>query len=227
MPRKLTPQPIIEINDPEVLAICDQDNGEPLVSIQDMIDAKVIVLPSSLITKKEGLEDSQNPMVRKGVKKKLQKVVESLGKQYTLVLIDAHRSYKFQKELFEAKVKRIIEKENIAVEKAKKKASKVVSNPDVYSPHLTGGAVDVAIMDNKTGDYLDMGNKFDYDNTASLDCPNLTPEQQSNRNFLVKVMKEAGFENYPNEWWHWSDGDKYAAMVKEESYSKYSTLKLN
>ncbi|SUX54583.1 Uncharacterised protein [Chromobacterium vaccinii] len=26
-------------------------------------------------------------------------------------------------------------------------------------------------------------------------------------------MRDAGFVNYPSEWWHWSHGDRYWAAV--------------
>ena len=48
-----------------------------------------------------------------------------------------------------------------------------------------------------------------------------------NRRFLYRIMTEAGFANYPEEWWHWSYGDNMWAANKQKSYAIYSTVVMN
>ncbi len=48
---------------------------------------------------------------------------------------------------------------------ARAEAARFVADPDVYAPHLTGGAVDVALV-GRDGRLLDMGNLFEYADTA-------------------------------------------------------------
>lgn len=59
----------------------------------------------------------------------------------------------------------------------------------------------------------DMGTTFDYmDPKSHWNCKSLTAEQQKNRDLLLKLMTEAGFETIPVEWWHFT--------LKEEPYTE-------
>lgn len=70
------------------------------------------------------------------------------------------------------------------------------------SNHSKGLAVDVTLVD-ATGTYLDMGTDHDeFSERAHIGAAGLTPEQQQNRNTLSKGMKQAGFTQWPYEWWH-------------------------
>ena len=73
------------------------------------------------------------------------------------------------------------------------------------SGHTRGSAVDLTIVDLKTGEELDMGSGFDYFGTPSHPTyPNLTEKQRANRLLLRNLMLEAGFKPYSKEWWHFS-----------------------
>jgi D-alanyl-D-alanine dipeptidase len=37
-------------------------------------------------------------------------------------------------------------------------------------------------------------------------------------------MTGAGFVNYPSEWWHWSYGDRYWAVVTGEPHAIYGPV---
>jgi D-alanyl-D-alanine dipeptidase len=39
---------------------------------------------------------------------------------------------------------------------------------------------------------------------------------------LAAALSAAGFVNYPTEWWHWSYGDRYWAMVTGEPAALYA-----
>lgn len=71
------------------------------------------------------------------------------------------------------------------------------------SSHTRGAAVDLTIIDKKTGKELDMGSGFDYfGNPSHPTYPNLTEKQRANRLLLRNLMMEAGFKPYSKEWWH-------------------------
>ncbi len=73
------------------------------------------------------------------------------------------------------------------------------------SGHSRGSAVDVTILDFKTGHELDMGSGFDYFGPVSWPgCPDLTAQQRANRMLLQTLMNRHGFEPYEQEWWHFS-----------------------
>ena len=79
------------------------------------------------------------------------------------------------------------------------------------SGHSKAATVDLGLMDCKQLPciVLDMGTDFDFFGPQSnTNHPMLSDIQRNNRELLVQVMKEQGFENYPLEWWHftWKDG---------------------
>ena len=71
------------------------------------------------------------------------------------------------------------------------------------SSHSRGSAVDLTLLDMKTGKELDMGGPFDYFSEVSHpDYRGITDEQYENRMLLRSVMVRNGFEPYECEWWH-------------------------
>ena len=98
------------------------------------------------------------------------------------------------------------------------------------APHTTGGAVDLTLVD-LDGQLLDMGTEFNaspYETAGATytDADDLSLLAKSNRRVLVKAMFEAGFTNYPTEWWHWSYGDKYWALVTNQPFAIYDSVEL-
>ena len=65
-------------------------------------------------------------------------------------------------------------------------------------------------MDDGTADF---GVHFDYFGEAAHTNSDLVSEEaKAMRQYLLKVMNDAGFENYPTEWWHFT--------LKDEPYPK-------
>jgi zinc D-Ala-D-Ala dipeptidase len=76
------------------------------------------------------------------------------------------------------------------------------------SGHSRGATIDLTVMrcdsDGQCKD-LDMGTPFDFfDARANTDHPHITPSQRANRDRLREAMRQAGFENYAAEWWHYT-----------------------
>lgn len=73
------------------------------------------------------------------------------------------------------------------------------------SSHSRGSAVDLTLVDLKTGQELDMGSIFDFfHETSHTDSPLITEEQRGNRMLLKTLMGGEGFRNFFQEWWHFS-----------------------
>ena len=93
------------------------------------------------------------------------------------------------------------------------------------SGHSTGLAVDVTLIEvgkpiaisegsgdctappgERYGDNsVDMGTAFDcFDPKASTAFPAVTEAQRRSRQLLHAIMEDAGFVNYPEEWWHFT-----------------------
>ncbi|HEY0866540.1 MAG TPA: M15 family metallopeptidase [Fimbriimonas sp.] len=76
-------------------------------------------------------------------------------------------------------------------------------------PHTTGGAVDLALL-NDRGEALDLHSPFDlYDDRGfPFSAAGLSPEAARNRSILAEALLAEGITNYPSEYWHWSYGDQ-------------------
>ena len=90
-----------------------------------------------------------------------------------------------------------------------------VANPANGSGHNRGIAVDLTIIDLKTGKELNMGTGFDnFTDSAHHSFTNLPKEILQNRNLLKTTMEKYGFKLFETEWWHYflADGDKYEVL---------------
>ncbi|HWU43745.1 MAG TPA: M15 family metallopeptidase [Bdellovibrio sp.] len=98
------------------------------------------------------------------------------------------------------------------------------------APHTTGGAVDLTLVD-ADGKWLDMGTEFNAEplnteNATYTAASNISEIAKKNRKILIDVMKAVGFVNYPTEWWHWSYGDKYWALMTDQPFAIFDSLEL-
>ncbi len=72
------------------------------------------------------------------------------------------------------------------------------------SEHTWGVAVDLTLIELKSGKPLDMGGRHDLlDASSATAYEGLTPRQRANRRLLCDTMERAGFRNYSKEWWHY------------------------
>lgn len=72
------------------------------------------------------------------------------------------------------------------------------------SEHSWGIAVDITLINLRTGKELDMGGRHDLlDASSATRYAGLTPRQQANRLLLLHTMESAGMRNYSKEWWHY------------------------
>ena len=79
------------------------------------------------------------------------------------------------------------------------------------SSHSRGSAVDLTLLDMRTGKELDMGSPFDlFSEISHPDSRNVTDEQYENRMILQNAMVNSGFDPLSCEWWHF--------MLHDEPY---------
>ena len=73
------------------------------------------------------------------------------------------------------------------------------------SSHSRGSAVDLTLLDMRTGMEVDMGSPFDlFDELSHPDSKLVTQEQYENRMLLQGAMMRHGFAPISCEWWHFS-----------------------
>ena len=78
-----------------------------------------------------------------------------------------------------------------------------VADPAKGSRHNRGAAVDLTLIDLRTGAELPMPTPYDdFTTRARQDFNDLAPEVIENRAILRDVMSRHGFEPLPSEWWH-------------------------
>ncbi len=82
-----------------------------------------------------------------------------------------------------------------------------VANPAKGSRHNRGAAIDLTLVDQR-GVELEMPTAFDeFSPKAISNYADLPENVIQNREILMEGMLEAGFVNYPYEWWHFDDQD--------------------
>ena len=78
-----------------------------------------------------------------------------------------------------------------------------VADPAKGSRHNRGAAVDLTLINLRTGTELAMPTGYDdFTNRARQDFTDLAPDVIANRAKLREVMQSHGFDPLPSEWWH-------------------------
>ena len=148
----------------------------------------------------EELVQYQNVWVRKHVAEMLDNAQRSLPLHFELKVVSGFRDDEEQHFL----QKKFSNSKKVAIE----------------SGHSTGGAVDVTLY--YYGKEIDCGGKYlSFTPLTPTWSQELSSNQKRNRFILYNAMMQAGFINYPLEWWHFCYGDKMYAAYKFEKNAIY------
>lgn len=99
------------------------------------------------------------------------------------------------------------------------------ANPRKGSNHNRAVALDLTIINLRTGKELDMGTSFDnFTDSAHHDFANLPPEVLANRRMLKGVMWKYGFTMVPTEWWHYQWRDRAIYEVLDLDFDELRDL---
>lgn len=136
---------------------------------------------------------------RKPVVESLKRIKTALNKKgYGLKIFDGYRPYA------------------ITVEFYRKASDKnFVANPAKGSKHNRGCAIDLTLINLKTGKELLMPTPYDsFSAAAAAKYENVSPEAKKNRDFLIAIMAKYRMNVLENEWWHYdfSDWKNYDLM---------------
>lgn len=137
--------------------------------------------------------------IRLPAAKALQQVQHELSKLgLGLKIYDAYRPYSITEKMWEPI-----------------KDDRYVADPKRGSGHNRGIAVDLTIIDLKTGEELPMGTGYDnFTDTAHQTFTALPEKILQNRILLKSTMEKYGFNPLDTEWWHYSlpDPRKYEIL---------------
>lgn len=79
-----------------------------------------------------------------------------------------------------------------------------VANPAKGSKHNRGCAIDLSLINLKSGKELEMPTPYDsFSAAAAPNYPNVKPLAKKNRDFLIRTMQKHHFKVIENEWWHY------------------------
>ena len=171
-----------------------QDSNKALVDIEKLIPN--IILDIRYATKNNFTHHkfyrSPRAFARKPVADSLLKIQNDLNKKgIGLKIVDAYKPYTVTVKFYE-----IYPDTNF------------VAPPWTGSIHNTGCAIDVTLIDLKTGRELDMPTQFDdFKEKASHHYMDLPASVLQNRQLLLDIMVKYGFIQYDYEWWHYEYKD--------------------
>ncbi|MBN2095322.1 MAG: M15 family metallopeptidase [Candidatus Aenigmarchaeota archaeon] len=212
------------IPDKELAKVPLRDNGEKMVSVKDACPKIAIRLGHYI--RKEGRKFCEDAcLVRESVAEKLNLAQSLLPNGHRLLLRCGYRPLSIQIKRYNWMENKLKKKHpDWSKEKLKVETGKCVAPLDIVPPHSTGGAVDVSII-GPDGRRLDMGSQLGRFTEKTYTCSKkISTEGIKNRKILIRVMKKAGFVNYPTEYWHWSYGDQYWAAILKKKHSIYKGL---
>lgn len=140
----------------------------------------------------EAMYEDARCFLRKETVAKLKLVQDKLNqKGLGLKIYDGYRPLSVQKKMW-----------------AKVPIEGYVANPVKGSNHNRGAAVDVTLVDLKSGKELPMPSAYDeFSEKAHRDYNGGTEEEKLNRQILEEAMHSEGFRGISTEWWHFDDAD--------------------
>ncbi|MFD4791316.1 M15 family metallopeptidase [Streptomyces sp. NPDC058459] len=203
----LAPGPIVLMSDPRVAAVPVAECGEPLVDVRGTLQVDDFRADTT----------GSYAHLRRGVLERLVHAQSILPDGLRLLYIEGYRPPDLQRRYFEEYVAELrAANPTWSDDRVHQAASRYVSPPEI-APHSAGAAVDLTLMD-ADGTELDMGTRVnatpeESDDACYTDAASISPLARVNRAVLAAALSVAGLVNYRTEWWHWSFGDRYWALM--------------
>lgn len=208
---------IILMSDPVVYAVPIDECEEPLVDIRDHAD---LLLDSRVADRTGGFAH-----LRAGVLERVLHAATLLPRGLRLMHVEGYRRPTTQQRIFDEYSAGLGRTHPGWTEaQIRVAASRYISPPD-NAPHCAGAAIDLTLSTHG-GRELDMGCELNASPEEShgacyTQATNITAEAAANRAILAEALTAAGLVNYPTEWWHWSYGDRYWALLTNASAAIY------
>ncbi|MEU7368642.1 M15 family metallopeptidase [Streptomyces hygroscopicus] len=215
---------IVLMSDPKVAAVPVQECGERLVDVRR---------DSRLLVDERKWQDSAGAFahVREGVLDRLLRAQALLPGGMRLLFVEGYRPPSLQRRYFDEYASQLrTDNPGWSVAQVRAAASRYVSPPEI-APHSAGAAVDVTLADDD-GREVDMGTRMNATPEESADAcytqaENISGAARSHRDVLGAALAAAGLVNYPTEWWHWSYGDRYWALLTGAETAHYGPRELD
>ncbi|RQT26004.1 M15 family metallopeptidase [Burkholderia contaminans] len=219
---------VISLSDPVVRSIALLESHEGFVDLAGFHPRIAVDLGRRDIA-------SRSPhflKVRRGVADRLIAAAHTLPDGLRLYVKEGYRPLALQRDSFSAHLAHLRRTLNPLPDEATLIAltSHHVAPPEVAA-HPTGAAVDLTLISAEDIE-LDMGcvmNATDQESSGACYTHNpfVSRAAARNREVLITALTSAGLTNYPSEWWHWSFGDRYWAVMHDQSHALYGPVEEN
>jgi D-alanyl-D-alanine dipeptidase len=199
----------ILLSDPRVHAIPLRESCEPLVALGASYgDARALV--------------------RAGLADRLAIAHDLLPCGVHLKVVEGHRPMAEQRAIIDRYTRQLrVSQPEASDDELYHLSSRFVAPVDV-APHVAGAAIDLTLVDSR-GEELDLGTCIDAtpeesDGRCWFAADTISADARAYRAVLARVLGAAGLVNYPTEWWHWSYGDRYWALVTGADAALYGPV---
>jgi zinc D-Ala-D-Ala dipeptidase len=170
------------------LSVADNPNKE-LIDLEKFVPGLVLDIRYATTNNftKEQIYNLAKAYARKPVAEALKKIQTELkAKGLGIKIFDAYRPYKATVKFYEVY-----------------HDTTYVASPYRGSRHNRGCALDLTVIDLKTGKELPMPTEYDsFQKAAWPSTPVKDPAIRANRKLLIDVMEKYGFKVNSSEWWH-------------------------
>jgi len=218
-----------------------QECGEPLVPLADFL----VVTPHPYVALGAPYGARSPYWLRQSVAAALLEAQQSLQAQrpgWQIQIFDAYRPLVVQRFMVEHTAQELAQHQGLDLAQATEAEKQALMdtvhqfwaypslNPQTPPPHSTGAAVDLTLVD-ATGQPVNMGSPIDEVSERShpdffqRQTDEWSQQVQRDRGLLRDIMLAAGFQQHPNEWWHFSQGDQLWAWLLARSTQQPHTAR--
>ena len=141
------------------------------------------------------------------------------------MIYEAYRSRARQHELWAPVFAKIIATHpKWTAEQHYTETSRWVSPPDGFgSGHQAGAALDITLATTERKP-LNMGTDMQAFTPLTPTASDVPDTARQNRDLLVNTLQAQGLINYPDEWWHFSYGDRLWAEVTGRTQAFFAPI---
>lgn len=134
----------------------------------------------------------------------LNRAQRRLPRGVSFMIWDGFRPRSVQRTMFEDYCRSLARRHpDWSATRTRREADRYIADPEHSTPHTTGRTIDVTLI-NHHGRQLDLGTPLDtFTRRSRLLARGISKAARANRRLLARVLVSAGFQNEPEEWWHW------------------------
>jgi zinc D-Ala-D-Ala dipeptidase len=215
---------MLTLADPKIRRMPLVEKIEQFVSLDGYSDRIAVDRSRSLITS----QSEYFLFVRLSVAERLVVASQTLPDDFRLLVIEGYRPLAEQQEYFRQHMTTLRDAHPEIEEEALIDLTSRWVAPPAVGAHPTGAAIDLTLQ-YRDGSHIDMGsvvNATDAESSGSCYTQSafINRHAANHRKILTNAMTAAGFVNYPSEWWHWSYGDRYWAVLESQPNALYGPV---